>query len=158
MQPSLNFFAVTVGLLLGANTSTRDAQSRLLELRSLAYDANFRNETAQLRTLSQQLGELSTDADVGAAALYYAGWTDWALFNSEFEAGRKAEARVAIGSAVERLRRLAELTPDDADAQAMLKPGATLESIAARVAKEKIDPKPKSGRQEYYENLLNRYL
>ena len=120
MQPSLNFFAVTVGLLLGANTSTRDAQSRLLELRSLAYDANFRNETAQLRTLSQQLGELSTDADVGAAALYYAGWTDWALFNSEFEAGRKAEARVAIGSAVERLRRLAELTPDDADAQAML--------------------------------------
>ena len=45
-----------------------------------------------------------------------------------------------------------------AEAKAMLAKGATLESIAARVAKEKIDPKPKSGRQEYYENLLNRYL
>jgi hypothetical protein len=119
MRPSLNFFAATVALLFGASGSTRDAQSRLLELRSLAYDANFRNEAAQLRTLSQQLGELSTDADVGAAALYDAGWTDWALFNSEFEAGRKAEARVAIASAVERLRRLVELTPENADAQAM---------------------------------------
>src|ERR1700761_6119800 len=47
---------------------------------------------------------------------------------------------------------------DKAEAKAMLKKDATLESIAARVAKEKIDPKPKSGRQEYYENLLNRYL
>jgi xylose isomerase len=40
----------------------------------------------------------------------------------------------------------------------MLKKGATLESIAVRVAKQKIEPKPKSGRQEFYENLLNRYL
>jgi xylose isomerase len=43
-------------------------------------------------------------------------------------------------------------------AQAMLAQGATLESIAARVAKEAIEPKPKSGRQEFYENLINRYL
>ncbi|MGH6797312.1 MAG: xylose isomerase, partial [Roseiarcus sp.] len=47
---------------------------------------------------------------------------------------------------------------DRPEAQAMLKSGATLESIAARVAKQKIEPKPKSGQQEYYENLLNRYL
>ncbi len=44
------------------------------------------------------------------------------------------------------------------EAQAMLKSGATLDAIAARVAKDKIEPKPKSGRQEFYENLLNRYL
>jgi xylose isomerase len=43
-------------------------------------------------------------------------------------------------------------------AEAMLKPGATLESIAARVAKEKIEPKPRSGRQEYFENFLSRHL
>ena len=47
---------------------------------------------------------------------------------------------------------------DKPAAQAMLKMGATLEEIAARVAKEKIDPKPRSGRQEFCENLLNRYL
>ena len=37
----------------------------------------------------------------------------------------------------------------------MLKPGATLEGIAKRVADEKIDPKPRSGRQEFFENLVN---
>ncbi|MGD1017417.1 MAG: xylose isomerase, partial [Roseiarcus sp.] len=37
-------------------------------------------------------------------------------------------------------------------------PGASLEKIAARVAAEKIEPKPRPGRQEYLENLLNRFL
>ena len=43
------------------------------------------------------------------------------------------------------------------EAQAMLAPGATLEGIAQRVAEQNIDPKPRSGRQEWLENLLNRY-
>ena len=47
---------------------------------------------------------------------------------------------------------------DRPKAKAMLKPGATLSEIAERVAKEKIDPKPRSGKQEYLENLLNRFL
>ena len=46
----------------------------------------------------------------------------------------------------------------DAKAQAMLAPDATLDGIAARVASEGIDPKPRSGRQEWVENLVNRYL
>ncbi len=120
MRPLLAFFAVSGGLFIAAAASAADSRSRLLELRALAYDANFRNEAAQLRTLSRQLGELSTDPDVGVDALYYAAWTDWALFNSEFEAGEKASARAAIDSAVARLRRLIQLRPDDAEAQAML--------------------------------------
>ena len=43
-------------------------------------------------------------------------------------------------------------------AQAMLAKGASLEAIAKRVVDEKIDPKPRSGRQEFFENLVNRYL
>ena len=43
-------------------------------------------------------------------------------------------------------------------AQAMLKPGASLEAIARRIADEGIDPKPRSGRQELFENLLNQFL
>ncbi|MGO9743177.1 MAG: xylose isomerase [Roseiarcus sp.] len=43
-------------------------------------------------------------------------------------------------------------------ARAMLAPGAALEAIAARVAAEGVDPKPRSGRQEWLENLVNRYL
>ncbi len=44
------------------------------------------------------------------------------------------------------------------EAKAMLAAGASLDAIAARVAAEAIDPKPRPGRQEFLENLLNRYL
>ena len=44
------------------------------------------------------------------------------------------------------------------EAKAMLAPGASLADIAERVAKQGIDPKPKSGKQEYLENLINRYV
>jgi xylose isomerase len=37
----------------------------------------------------------------------------------------------------------------------MLEKGATLDGIAARVHKDKLEPQPKSGRQEYIEGLLN---
>ena len=40
----------------------------------------------------------------------------------------------------------------------MLAPGASLADIAERVAKQGIDPKPNSGKQEYLENLINRYV
>ena len=47
---------------------------------------------------------------------------------------------------------------DAPEAKAMLASGASLEKIAARVAAERIEPKPRSGRQEFLENLFNRYL
>jgi len=45
---------------------------------------------------------------------------------------------------------------DAPQAQAMLAPGASLDAIAARVAEQGIDPKPRSGRQEWLENLVDR--
>jgi len=42
-------------------------------------------------------------------------------------------------------------------AQAMLSKESSLEKIAERVAREEINPQPKSGRQEYCENLVNRF-
>jgi xylose isomerase len=45
---------------------------------------------------------------------------------------------------------------NDQKAQAMLK--GSLEDAAARVISEKIDPQPRSGRQERLENLWNRYV
>lgn len=46
---------------------------------------------------------------------------------------------------------------DKPENKAMLDKGASLESIAARVHKDKIEPQPKSGRQEYLEGLLNNF-
>ncbi|WP_011582137.1 MULTISPECIES: xylose isomerase [Chelativorans] len=44
------------------------------------------------------------------------------------------------------------------EAQAMLKGERSLEAIAERVARENLDPKPRSGRQEKLENIINRYV
>jgi xylose isomerase len=47
---------------------------------------------------------------------------------------------------------------NSAEAQAMLSGKRTLEEIAGRVVAEKIEPQPRSGRQEYLENIVNRYV
>jgi xylose isomerase len=47
---------------------------------------------------------------------------------------------------------------EKSEAKAMLQPGASLAAIAERVAKQGLDPQPKSGKQEYLENLINRYV
>lgn len=44
------------------------------------------------------------------------------------------------------------------EAQAMLNGERTLDEIAARVEREGLDPLPRSGRQEYLENLINRFV
>ena len=74
-----------------------------------------------------------------------------------------AEALVAAAAMIEdgkfdKLRAERYAGWNDAKAQAMLKPGASLEAIAKRVADETIDPKPRSGRQELFENIVARYL
>jgi len=45
-----------------------------------------------------------------------------------------------------------------AEAQAMLSGKQSLADIAARVEKQNINPEPRSGRQEYLENLVNRFV
>jgi xylose isomerase len=45
-----------------------------------------------------------------------------------------------------------------AEAKAMLSGKRTLEEIAERVVKDGIEPEPRSGRQEYLENIVNRYV
>jgi xylose isomerase len=45
-----------------------------------------------------------------------------------------------------------------AEGKAMLAGKRTLEEIAERVVKKKIEPQPRSGRQELLENIVNRYV
>ena len=47
---------------------------------------------------------------------------------------------------------------DSEEARAMLSSESSLEAIAERVEREGIDPEPRSGRQEYCENLVNRFM
>ena len=45
-----------------------------------------------------------------------------------------------------------------ADAQAMLSGASNLEAISDAAVAAKIDPKPRSGKQEYVENIVSRYI
>ncbi|MGP2493608.1 xylose isomerase [Mesorhizobium sp. PUT5] len=47
---------------------------------------------------------------------------------------------------------------NDAYAKKTLAGGHSLEEIAERVVKDGIEPRPRSGRQEYLENIVNRYV
>ena len=47
---------------------------------------------------------------------------------------------------------------DSAEAQKMLCGEYTLEDITARVERDNVNPDPRSGRQEYLENVVNRYV
>jgi xylose isomerase len=44
------------------------------------------------------------------------------------------------------------------EGRAILAGKRSLDQVAARVSREAIDPVPKSGRQEYLENLIARYI
>ena len=44
------------------------------------------------------------------------------------------------------------------EAQAILRGERSLADLAARVEKENLNPQPRSGRQEYFENLINRFV
>src|SRR5690606_37565326 len=47
---------------------------------------------------------------------------------------------------------------ESAEAQKMLRGEVTLEDITARVERDNVNPEPRSGRQEYLENVVNRYV
>jgi xylose isomerase len=47
---------------------------------------------------------------------------------------------------------------NEREAKAMLSGKRSLEQIAARVEKQNINPEPRSGQQEYLENLINRFV
>ena len=71
-------------------------------------------------------------------------------------AGLKAAAAILADGRLEAARAERYAGWEKAGAKAML--GSDLGSIAARVEAERIDPRPRSGRQERLENLWNRYL
>ncbi len=72
--------------------------------------------------------------------------------------GLKAAAALIEDGEFDRFRQERYAGWDGVEAQAMLSGKRSLEEIAARVEAENIDPQPRSGRQEYLENLVNRHV
>ena len=72
--------------------------------------------------------------------------------------GLKAAYAMIEDDALEAPRRARYAGWDSADAQAMLKQGATLDGIAAMAEEKALDPQPRSGKQEVLENIVSRYI
>ena len=72
--------------------------------------------------------------------------------------GLKAAAKMLEEDRLEAARRARYAGWQEDWAQAMLKPGATLDSIADAAVAKGLNPQPRSGRQEILENLVNRYV
>ena len=72
--------------------------------------------------------------------------------------GLKAAARMVEDKALSGPLEERYVGWNSAEAKAMLSGGRTLEQISERVLSSGIEPRPRSGRQEYLENVVNRYV
>jgi len=72
--------------------------------------------------------------------------------------GLKAAAAILDDDALEQAREDRYAGWNEREAKAMLSGKRTLEQISNRVIKNNLNPEPTSGRQEYLENLINRFV
>jgi len=99
IRPFIAPHVLIVGALLCPSALTEEASPRavLIEARDLAYDANYRNDQAGLRSAIATLETLTNDPRDGAYAQYYLSWTYWALAGSQFQA-KDADGALASGT------------------------------------------------------------
>lgn len=97
--------ALLAGLLCAAAAAeAAGPRAVLIEARSLAYDANYRNDQAGLRSAIAALQPLVSAAEVAPYAHYYLSWTYWALAASQVQAGDRPGALESGRQAVDHAR------------------------------------------------------
>jgi tetratricopeptide (TPR) repeat protein len=104
-------------LALGATAEAKKPREKLLAAKRAAYEANFKNDARGLQVAAEKLDALVTDRDLGAYALYYAGWTRWSLAAAQLQAGEKDGAIASLNSSVEDLKKAVGLLPESASSQ-----------------------------------------
>ena len=110
------------GMLLAALYLSVQAQAatpreQLLAARQAAYDANFRNDASGLQAAAEKLDALTSDRQLGALALYYAGWTRWSLAAAQLQANQRENALASLSQSVDDLRKGLALLPESAISQ-----------------------------------------
>jgi tetratricopeptide (TPR) repeat protein len=112
--------ALVALLCLIGNPFAAGSRETLIESRTKAYDANFRNDQKALGEAIAELTKLTDHAEVGAFASYYAAWAEWALGASHFASGERSDAIRAGERAVKHARNSVAKRPDLADFHTML--------------------------------------
>lgn len=104
-------------LAWGAPAQAAKPREKLLAAKKAAYDANFQNDEKGLRAAAEKLDALATDRELGALALYYAGWTRWSLAAAQLQANNKEDAIASLSLSVEDLRKAVAQLPENAPPQ-----------------------------------------
>ena len=104
-------------LAWGATAQAAKPHEKLLAAKKAAYDANFQNDEKGLRAAAEKLDALATDPELGALALYYAGWTRWSIAAAQLQANNKEDTITSLSRSVEDLRKAVALLPENAPSQ-----------------------------------------
>lgn len=85
MNPRLFIAASLLAVPLASVEGTSE-RATLIEARNLAYDANFRNDQAGLRSAIATIESLTNAPNDAAYVHYYLWWSYWALAGSQYQA------------------------------------------------------------------------
>jgi tetratricopeptide (TPR) repeat protein len=98
----------------------QSARAALLDARTLAYNANARNDAAGLRRALDTFERLAGDDEAGLLPAYYASWTAWSLAGSHVQAGATDAAKTSVTTAVRYARQIVARQPEAVEFQTML--------------------------------------
>jgi len=96
------------------------SRAMLIEVRNLAYDANFRNDQAGLRAAIAAIEPLAVKPEVASYAHYYLAWTYWMLVASQIEEKDTAAALESAARALGHARAGLANRGADSEFQTML--------------------------------------
>jgi hypothetical protein len=114
------FLALWMATVCPYSIDAAGARARLIEARDLAYDANYRNDQAGLRSAIDAMRPLTKAADVGVDAHYYLSWTYWALAASQVQEKNMTAALESGKLALEHARAGVAARDTDAELQTAL--------------------------------------
>ena len=118
------------GLAVSGAVRAAGAREKLAAAKQAAYEANFKNDAAGLREAAEKLDALASDKELGALALYYAGWTRWSLAASQLQANQHEEAVASLSRSVEDLKKAVALAPNNGEFESQL--ASSLISLATQ--------------------------
>lgn len=113
MHIRLHAALVTTLLLVFPVTEAASQRAVVIEARNLAYDANYRNDQAGLRSAIAALQTLATSKDEGTYAHYYLSWAYWALAASQVQQKDLPSALESAHRAVEHARAAVAASDND---------------------------------------------
>jgi hypothetical protein len=140
-----------LSLTLSASiAAAQSPRALLIEARNLAYDANYRNDQAGLRSAVEVMEPLTQGAHA-AYAHYYLSWTYGALFASQFQAQDMTAALASANRSLDYIRAGLKARPNDAEFHTQLAGAILSVMFADRSQFEPLYPQLKAAREKAVE-------